>query len=444
MKKIAYLIIALVLTTSLLNSCKKEDALPETPCSPPNSPKVTNNSPVNIGDTIRFTTQSISGATYLWKGPNGFTSTLQNPVFVLKSNSSKGEYTVTATVNKCTSEAYHTYVTTMDISASSDIGILTGATLRLMATSILNYYGQPISGVQYNWKGPNSFTSSQQNPTITAVTMAAIGVYSVTATTSNGHVSQATTTVSITPKATIASSNSNNAQVVVDSIVSLTLKADSITGASSYSWTGPNNFTSTLQNPAIFPVTKAAEGTYYVTYVLNGVRSKPASTNIKVKYSQHGCNGLTTVESNSVIYNTVEIGNQCWLKENLKNSFGKDSMSWDEMTTYTIVNNQGYCPNGWHMPNDTMWAELSVSVSGNGNSLKSAGQGTGAGAGTDISGFSALLNIGAVTNKSAIFWSSTKDILGSPRYMKLSKESSLIYFDSGAKAKKYYVRCLKD
>ena len=43
------------------------------------------------------------------------------------------------------------------------------------------------SGVTYSWSGPNSFSSSQQNPSITNVTLAAAGTYSLTEyQTSNG------------------------------------------------------------------------------------------------------------------------------------------------------------------------------------------------------------------------------------------------------------------
>ncbi len=58
--------------------------------------------------------------------------------------------------------------------ASNNGPICVGQTLQLSAST--------ISGASYSWSGPNSFTSSQQNPSIPAATLAASGSYSVTAT----------------------------------------------------------------------------------------------------------------------------------------------------------------------------------------------------------------------------------------------------------------------
>ncbi len=53
------------------------------------------NSPVCSGENINLTS-SIAGATYLWSGPNGFSSTLQNPLPVTNAQSvNAGSYSVT-------------------------------------------------------------------------------------------------------------------------------------------------------------------------------------------------------------------------------------------------------------------------------------------------------------------------------------------------------------
>lgn len=43
------------------------------------------------------------GATYAWTGPNGYTSTTQNPVIANATAANSGTYTVVATVNGCSS-----------------------------------------------------------------------------------------------------------------------------------------------------------------------------------------------------------------------------------------------------------------------------------------------------------------------------------------------------
>jgi hypothetical protein len=75
--------------------------------------------------------------------------------------------------------------------------ICVGQTLQLNAST--------ISGATYSWSGPNSFTSSQQNPSISSATLAAAGTYSVTATVAGcvSPVAQTTAVVNTSPDATV-------------------------------------------------------------------------------------------------------------------------------------------------------------------------------------------------------------------------------------------------
>jgi len=156
------------------------------------------------------------------------------------------------------------------------------------------------------------------------------------------------------------------------------------------------------------------------------------------------CPGTPTVTYAGKTYNTVQISDQCWLKENLdvgtmvngsqnqtdngiKEKYCYDNdlancetyggfYQWDETMQYdTTEGIRGICPSGWHIPTSAEFQTLSDAVGGDGNALKAIGQGTGAGAGTNTSGFSALLagfrywdgyfgNLGNYAN----FWSSTE------------------------------------
>jgi PKD repeat protein len=71
----------------------------------PSAPTVTSNSPVCSGTTISLTSNTIAGAIYLWTGPSAFTSTTQNPTRPSATTAMAGTYSVTATVNGCTSAA---------------------------------------------------------------------------------------------------------------------------------------------------------------------------------------------------------------------------------------------------------------------------------------------------------------------------------------------------
>ncbi|MCB9223901.1 MAG: T9SS type A sorting domain-containing protein, partial [Crocinitomicaceae bacterium] len=61
----------------------------------------------------------------------------------------------------------------------------------------------------------------------------------------------------------------------------LNLMASTIGGAT-YAWTGPNAFSSSVQNPTITAVTAAAAGTYFVTATVGGCTSLPGSDIITV------------------------------------------------------------------------------------------------------------------------------------------------------------------
>lgn len=71
-------------------------------------------------------------------------------------------------------------------SASSDSPICTGGTLNLTSSG----------GTSYSWTGPNSFTSTSQNPSVTNMTAAKAGTYTVTVTNSCSS-STASTTVAV-------------------------------------------------------------------------------------------------------------------------------------------------------------------------------------------------------------------------------------------------------
>ncbi|KAA9331527.1 T9SS type A sorting domain-containing protein [Hymenobacter busanensis] len=75
---------------------------------------------------------------------------------------------------------------------------------------------------------------------------------------------------------TVVATAGSNGPLCAGSSLNLTAS-----GGTSYSWTGPNGFTSTLQNPSISNVTTAASGTYTVT-VTSGTISAQATTSVTV------------------------------------------------------------------------------------------------------------------------------------------------------------------
>ncbi len=160
------------------------------PVSCPSATTASNNSPFCAGNTLNLSTPAISGATYSWTGPNNFTSSTQNPSITNVSQTASGTYTVTISATGCSNISATTIVSVSSptITATSNSAVAIGQTLNLSASD--------IDGGTYVWSGPNGFTSTEQNPSITNVTDDATGTYTVTGTV-NGCSSSATVTVAV-------------------------------------------------------------------------------------------------------------------------------------------------------------------------------------------------------------------------------------------------------
>jgi uncharacterized protein (TIGR02145 family) len=185
-------------------------------------------------------------------------------------------------------------------------------------------------------------------------------------------------------------------------------------------------------------------------------------------------------------YNTVLIGDQCWMAENLNVGTrinGSQNMSdngtiekyciddnenncdeygglylWDEMMEYTTTQGtQGICPNGWRLPTDDEWTTLTDFLGGDdvaGGKMKEAGTShwcspnTGA---TNSSGFTALPGgnrgiSGSFCNlgNHGYWWSSTErsGTVAWNRHLYHDRDQVYRYYFN--KPDGFSVRCLKD
>ena len=226
-----------------------------------------NSGPVCAGTPLTLTSTGPASAAYAWTGPNGFSAAVQNPTIATPTTAASGVYTVTRTYSGTS-----TAQTTATVKASPNVPTA-GNNGPLCAGQALALTAATVSGATYRWTGPNGFTSSLQNPTISNVTAAASGTYIVTATV-NGCSTAASTgvTVNTPPPAPVAA---NGGPICAGGTLALT--ASMITSAT-YAWTGPNGFTSALRNPSIPNATAAAAGAYSVTATMNGCAGPTAST----------------------------------------------------------------------------------------------------------------------------------------------------------------------
>ena len=231
----------------------------------PAAPAVSSNTPVCVGASLNVTTGTLSGATYSWTGPNGFTSALRNPSVTTTSTAASGTYSLTVTVNGCTSAVSSTTVTVKATpatpSAANGGAVCVGTPLQL--TTAL------VSGATYAWTGPGGFSSALQNPSIPTTSTAASGTYSLTVTV-NGCTSAISTTAATVNAIPATPVVNMNGPLCLGS--SLNLSTASVTGAT-YAWTGPNSFSASSQNPSIASVTTPAAGTYSLRVTVNNCTS---------------------------------------------------------------------------------------------------------------------------------------------------------------------------
>ncbi|MCX6240420.1 MAG: hypothetical protein NTX43_01240 [Bacteroidetes bacterium] len=268
----------------------------------------TSNSPVCSGDTLKFFGNG--GVTYLWTGPAGFSSNLQNPEIIISTPSNSGNYILTATQNGCTS-APDTIIVQVATVLSTSISIIASVN-PVYAGNSVTFTATPTNGGSaplYQWI-VNGINVGTNIPTYTYVPV-------------NGDLVKCILT---------------------------------------------SNLSCVINNPAT------------------------SNQITMITLSGNPCPGIPTVTYSGQTYNTVQIGTQCWFKENLnigtkidlpsyqtnneiieKYCFNNDINNcnvygglyqWDEMMQYSETEGgQGICPAGWHIPSKIEW-ELAITFLG--------------------------------------------------------------------------------
>ncbi len=150
--------------------------------------------------------------------------------------------------------------------------ICPGVTLMLAGSSI-------APGATYGWTGPNSYSDPGQDTSyVSPYTNAFAGVFTFTVTLAGCSSSSTITVTTASPPASPAAGANPNPICLG---ASLNLTAAGLGGAT-FSWTGPNGFSSLSQNPVRPGITAADSGMYYVTQTVAGCTSPPDSVLVDV------------------------------------------------------------------------------------------------------------------------------------------------------------------
>ena len=296
----------------------------------------------NVRDTLQtcvtsaINLSSSYATTYTWSGPNGFTSTLKNPIIPNANTALAGDYIIIVTNAICTDKDTINVIVnplpeTPTITASGPTAFCAGGNVTLTSSVGTGYIwstGTTTESINVNLSGSysvkvkNSFGCESAPSAVSIVTVNALpvaptvtasgptafcagesvtltssaesgylwstgattqyinvtlsGSYSVRGISASGcpGVSSVNTivTVHVLPLVTA----NNNGPLCSGSALNLTGGPE---GMTSYSWTGPDGFTSLLQNPSLSAITELMSGIYTLSVTdANGCTTTASTT----------------------------------------------------------------------------------------------------------------------------------------------------------------------
>lgn len=225
------------------------------------------NAPFCAGNNLVFTgSATTTGVTYTWTGPNSFTGTGATTQINNANPVHNGDYYLIVDNNGCA-----VYDTTTVSIKPIPAGMTASANSPICAGEELNLASSSTTGsVTYSWTGPGAYSAAAQNPARTNTTTAMSGTYTATATL-NGCTASSSVSVTVKPSPAAVSA-STNSPVCQGSPLQLSI--GSATSGVTYSWAGPNGYSSANQNNTISNPTPAASGQYIATVDLNGCTHK--------------------------------------------------------------------------------------------------------------------------------------------------------------------------
>lgn len=225
---------------------------------------LSSNSAVCPGSAI-FLSATSGFTNYVWTTPTGSLSSVADNISIPNATTSlAGTYSVSVnSLQGCagTGTTNVSLITTAPVTTTVPATACEGGTVALNAIA--------AGAVSYSWTGPAGYTSTLQNPVLNNVTLAQMGIYTVTASFTgtigtNTCTTVSTTTVTVIPASTVALTPL--ATICSNGVINLSAPA----GGNSYNWTGPNSFVSNLQNPVVNNAEVINEGVYSVSITASG------------------------------------------------------------------------------------------------------------------------------------------------------------------------------
>jgi|GEM_PF-3181111 len=239
-------------------------------------------------------TSSYSGSTitYNWFGPSGALANT-NAQLVLNplATSDSGDYFCFVTVDGCTSDTSALF--NLAVNPKPAAPVATAGSPFCESDTLFLFATNAPAGSTYEWNGPNAFSSTAQNPVLPNFQISANGTYQVVIISPQGCTSDtASVIVAANPNPTAAPTN-NGASCFGD--LNLFANPSGGTGVYSFSWSGPNGFSSSVENPVVVNPTLADSGTYVLVLTDGNACSSVDSTQVNIANDPL----VPTVNSNS-------------------------------------------------------------------------------------------------------------------------------------------------
>lgn len=291
--------------TASLNGCVSAAASTIVVVNPTPVLTASSNSPVCENGTIQLNgTVAPAGGIVVWSGPNGFNATGLNASIANASLAASGTYTLTSSLNGCpaTPATVNVLVRPTPVINNTVFAQPTSCTIADGSITLQGLIASTTYQVNYTFNGnPQTRNLTANASGHVVISGLAPGNYTNIRVTLNGCVSNNANDVTlVAPNPPPTPVAANNGPVCAGS--NLQLSATSTATGITYSWTGPNGFSSNLQNPVLSNVTTNNAGIYAVTITQNGCVSAPATTTVVI---QAAVSNNTIAANQSICINTT-------------------------------------------------------------------------------------------------------------------------------------------
>ncbi|MCX2474740.1 PKD domain-containing protein [Pedobacter sp. MC2016-05] len=288
------------------------------------------------GDVLQLSTPFLNLATYHWSGPNGFTSTEQNPAIPNVGLEHIGIYKLFVQVGDCISEENSLEILSVDLKPEAAFSIVVNN--KCESNQSFSFVNASKNYTKLKWDfGLSVRTNADAANNSKIITFDSPGPKTITLTieTDNGCISIASQDILVELKPEIPEISINKPAFCINDLIRLSVPQQE---NMSYLWTGPDNFTAATSSVEI-PVNNFSKAGEYKIVLTSGTCSSdptsiiiPPIARIPIAgfYTESSFNVKFSVPAPIVFTNTSQFGDYFeW-------HFGDGTFSSEKSPTHTF------------------------------------------------------------------------------------------------------------